>query len=326
MANYIKKYWFVSLVVVFLLGIIGYFIYDTNKDILPGKTVNGNKVVYSVNDIDKTADELYEDLYDKAGISIVFSKIQTAAVDQAIETTDEMKEVAKINAANVITNFQNQYGPEYETQLLNALKQLGYESINQLEDYLIQLQKVNQVFSEYVENNPDTTTTPYMEETKPRLVSHILVTMADSANPTEEELNKMKQIEEELEKGTDFKTVAFEYSDDTASATVNGSLGVVNKDTNFVPEFLEAMLLLEENEVSGWVTTAYGKHLIKVDSTSLETLKNEPGFLEGLFGYNPSIQSLAIWDKIEEVGVDFKGNDQLRTELIEYLGIQDLVK
>ena len=87
MANYIKKYWFVSLVVVFLLGIIGYFIYDTNKDILPGKTVNGNKVVYSVNDIDKTADELYEDLYDKAGISIVFSKIQTAAVDQAIETT-----------------------------------------------------------------------------------------------------------------------------------------------------------------------------------------------------------------------------------------------
>ncbi len=86
------------------------------------------------------------------------------------------------------------------------------------------------------------------------------------------------------------------------------------------------MLLLEENEVSGWVTTTYGKHLIKVDSTSLETLKNEPGFLEGLFGYNPSIQSLAIWDKIEEVGVDFKGNDQLRTELIEYLGIQDLVK
>lgn len=326
MTNFIKKYWFVSLVILFLVGVIGYFIYDTNKDVLPGKTVNGNKVVYSINDIDKTADELYTDLYDRAGVSAIFTKIQAAAVEQSVETTEEMKETAKLNAANVITNFQNQYGAEYETQLLAALKQLGYERVDQLEDYLIQLQKLNTVLTEYIDNNPDTTTTPYINEMKPRMVSHILVQMVDPANPTEEELAKVKQIEDELAKGTDFGTVASQFSDDTGSAATNGSLGLSTKDTQFVPEFLEAMLLLNEGETSEWVTTQYGKHLIKVDSNSLETLKTDPGFLDALFAYDPQIQSLAIWNKIEEVGIDFKDNQELKTEIIKYLGIEDQVK
>ena len=54
MTNLIKKYWFVSLVVIFLFVIIIYFVYDTNKDTLSGKKVDGNDVVYTINKIDKT--------------------------------------------------------------------------------------------------------------------------------------------------------------------------------------------------------------------------------------------------------------------------------
>ena len=321
MTNFLKKYWFVSLVVLFLCSIIVFFIYDTNKGKLPGKTVDGNSVVYSINKIDKTADEFYNDLYDKSGVATIYAKIEKAVANQGIETTEEMKTTAKTNAANIIANFQQQYGQNYETQLLAAIKQVGYSQVSDLETYLIQIQKINKIFEQYVEANPDTTIKPYMEEAKPMLVSHILVKMADPANPSEEEAKKVKEVEDELAKGTAFSEVATKYSDDTGSAAKGGSLGVVTKDAQFVPEFLEAMLQLNEGEVSSWVTTEFGKHLIKIDASTLETLKTDETFYCGLYSFDPTIQGTAIWKKAEELGIDFKGNDELKAKIIEYLNI-----
>ncbi|NLC96468.1 MAG: peptidylprolyl isomerase [Erysipelotrichaceae bacterium] len=322
MTNLIKKYWFVSLVVIFLFVIIIYFVYDTNKDTLSGKKVDGNDVVYTINKIDKTADELYTDLYDKYGIATIYNKLEQAVANQAIETTEEMETIAKENSQTIISNFESQYGDTYEEQLLSALKQVGYSKVDDLETYLIQIQKITLLFENYLNDNPELVQT-YIDEKSPRIVSHILISMEDPNNPTQEELDIVKKVEEELEAGEDFGVVAYNYSDDTASAQLNGSLGYATKDTQFVPEFLEAMLLLEENEVSDWVKTNYGYHLIKVDSTSLKELELVDDFYTDIYSYYPNMQSEAIWEKANELGIDFKGNKELEIKLKKYLGISE---
>ena len=62
MLKFIKENWFVALVAAFFLIISVYFAYDQNKGKLPGKTVGGKQVVFSVDDKNFTADDYYDDL------------------------------------------------------------------------------------------------------------------------------------------------------------------------------------------------------------------------------------------------------------------------
>ena len=45
MIDKLKENWFVVLVAVLLFGACGYFVYDMNKDKLPGKKADGKDVV-----------------------------------------------------------------------------------------------------------------------------------------------------------------------------------------------------------------------------------------------------------------------------------------
>ena len=67
MLNFLKKNWFVGLIVLVFTGFSIFYIYDTNKGKLKGKTVNGEDVVYSINDEDVTISQFYDDLYKKNG-------------------------------------------------------------------------------------------------------------------------------------------------------------------------------------------------------------------------------------------------------------------
>lgn len=323
MTNIIKKYWFVFLLALCFIGVTVFYTYDTNKDKLPGKKVNGKDVVYSINNIDITADELYDELYSDYGIGILYSQLEKEIANQSIETTEEMKTNAKLSAQSIITNFQQTYGATYEEQLLTALRQAGYSNVEDLETYLIQSEKIRLIYEEYIEKNADVTSLKYIEELKPRVVSHILVTMKDVNNPSAEELAKVKEIEDALSSGKDFKEVATEFSDDSSAAD-GGNLGYVDANTSFVPEFLEAMLTLNEGEVtSEWVHSQYGYHLIKADATTLETLKLLPEFITGLNSYDPTIQPKAIWEKAQELQINFGENTELEKQLKDYLGISE---
>ncbi|MCI6272791.1 MAG: peptidylprolyl isomerase [Erysipelotrichaceae bacterium] len=323
MTDFLKKYWFVFLLAIIFLGVTVFYGYETSKNIVAGKKVNGQDIVYSLDQTNVSADELYEKLYDKYGMNILFAKIQKTVADKSIETTEEMKTNANLNAQNIISNFQQTYGATYETQILNALRQVGYTKIEDLPEFLIQSQKVNQIYQDYINSNSDEVNAvinKYVEENKPRLVSHILVKIADSTKPTAEELAKMEEVKKALDSGTSFEEVAKQYSEDT-SASNGGSLGYVTSSTSFVPEFLEATLALNEGEMSDWVQTTYGYHLIKVDSTNLETLKTYKEFISDLNKYDGTLQPKAIWQKAEELGIDFGENQELESQLKEYLGL-----
>ena len=322
MIGILKKFWFVVLIGVLFLSAIVYFVYDDNKDKVGGKTENGQDVVYSINDDNITADEFYDEMFKATGISGIYQFLSKTVTDASVETTDEMIEGAKLNAESVIEQFKSQYGIDYEAALTQSLQGLGYDSIDDLQEYFVNLAKSQMFITDYINANVDTIYPAYEEASKPRTLSHILVTMVDSKNPTEEELAKVTAVEEALASGTEFGAVAYEFSDDTASAVENGSLGLTDANTEFVPEFLAASLLLAEGEVSEWVKTEFGYHMIKCDAVGYEKLSTDykDQLLQGMLTFNPFIEPQAIWAKSQELGVTF-ANEQIESDLKEFMQV-----
>lgn len=85
-------------------------------------------------------------------------------------------------------------------------------------------------------------------------IYHILV---DTEEQAAEVMSKVKQ-------GEDFAALAQQYSQDSGSKDNGGDVGVVNEETNFVPEFKEAALTLQPGQVYAEpVKSDYGYHIIK---------------------------------------------------------------
>ena len=98
MGKFLKENWFVALVAVFFIAISVYFAYDQNKDKLPGKSVSGKDVVFSVAGENFTADDLYEELAKTNFDGEIYMSFYTTLLDQAVPTTDEMKTENKNSA------------------------------------------------------------------------------------------------------------------------------------------------------------------------------------------------------------------------------------
>ncbi len=316
MKDLLKKYWFIALSGVVLVGGIVYFAVDQFTGVMPSKQVEGKDIVFSVASTDYSADQLYDAMYEELGPAGMMQFIQRVVADSKIETTDAIIEEAKINVDTVVAQFQASYGADYESVLLQAVQQVGYESIDDLEQYFIDLLKYEEYANAIVAEEYEAT----KDELQPRILSHILVLMEDPANPTEEELAKVAEIEAQLDAGTSFAEVAFNHSEDS-SAQSYGSLGYVDVNTQFVPEFLEAGLALEEGQVTDeWVVTDYGYHLIKNDASTYETLKEEQSFIDGFTAANPTLLLNQVWADAQDLGLTFT-NPESQQELMDYLGI-----
>ena len=325
MLEFIKKQWFLSLIAVLLLGTIGFYVYDQNKDNLPSKSVGGKDVVFSVAGTDVTTDEVYDRLYQQTGLDVVYMLFERAVAHAALETTDVMVTKAEVDIEGVKANFSEYYGAEeYEAYLIDALKTMGYSSLDDLEHYFIYTYKLQELLNAYVDENLDTLFADFSVANQPRVVSHVLIMMDDPANPTAEETERFNAAKAAYEAGTTFEDMVSNYSEDTSNNMNKGLLGYVDVNTQFVEPFLStALSLTEVGQVSEWTQTEYGYHLIRLDATDVETLKEYQEFYTAILSSDPSIQPTIIWNKAKDLGVDFKDNESLREEIIAYLGIEE---
>jgi foldase protein PrsA len=321
MGNFLKKNWFVLLVALIFAGISIFYIYDTNKGKLKGKNVNGEDVVYEINGEDVTASMFYDDLYKTGGKDAVLTLFQRAVADAGIETTNEIKDTAAAQAKQVIANFQNSYGSDYQTYLDSALAETGYTD---LEEYLITVQKLDMVSAEYAK--------AHFDDLRIRQISYILVKFTDSDNvtaePTEDEAARMKAVDDALASGT-FADAAIAHSEDDSTASTGGVLGVIDKNaSNLDAAFLEAALALKEGETSDWVRSEnFGYFRIMCTAATAETLEanntDVDPYLQLVQSYDTSLENNAIWAKAQELGVDFKNNADLEKEIKDALGITE---
>jgi parvulin-like peptidyl-prolyl isomerase len=91
----------------------------------------------------------------------------------------------------------------------------------------------------------------------------------DAEKQDAEALVKVKQAQADLtaKKFKTFAEAVKQYSDDPSKVQNNGELGWIAKDTQFVPEFLEAAFKLKNvGDVTEPVKTQFGYHLIRLDA------------------------------------------------------------
>jgi parvulin-like peptidyl-prolyl isomerase len=102
-------------------------------------------------------------------------------------------------------------------------------------------------------------------------LAHILVAtneqVKESPLPVEAAKERADEAYEKVVAGTEFSTIAKEYSDDPANKDNGGSLGrqtLFNFKQQFDPLFMDAAVELKTGEVSSPVKTQFGYHIIKM--------------------------------------------------------------
>lgn len=114
-------------------------------------------------------------------------------------------------------------------------------------------------------------------------VSHILVGVSDpttgqETRKKEDALKRAKEVQDKLKNGGDFVALAKEYSDDPGSKDNGGKYENV-EISQWVPEFKKAAAELPLNQISDPVETAYGYHVMKVESRKTKTFDEVKGDL-----------------------------------------------
>jgi len=324
----LKKFWFVALLAILAVGFIGYFAWQEKQNEpvqIATKQVDGNYLIYSGDqEISLTADELYETLVDDYAVSTVYSALERYTIDALYETTGEMNDVASQYSQYLLMSYDSE-------TLDKELKAMGFGGVDDLSNYYIYIQKRSLFIQDYLKEHQEDAKA-YIEANNSKVISHILVSVEDVgsttkdddttilvANATEEEQAKLDNVLSLLET-TDFTEVAYEYSDDTGSASNYGSLGYYDTSVaaNYVSEFSAVANTLKEGEVSEATLSEYGWHIIKCDASTFETLVENDYFLSQAESIYANEIVLAVFDKANELGIEIK-DENIKTMIQEIL-------
>ena len=325
----IKKYWFVGLLsLIFVAFIIVYSVETINEkkaseiNVQAKTDENGESVLYSINGEDYTIRDLYNELSATNLSSTVFYEYQRLVMKDGVKSNDNMEALATANVANMKKN--------YDADLLDAqIRYYGFDGIKELHDFFIMQLKTRELAKQNILAHEEDILVPWYENNHPRLVSHILVKVADitktenedgtytlTANPTEEETAKLNEVLEALKTRT-FEEVAATYSEDS-SASKGGSLGIVTDTSveSFVKEFKDA-IPSGDNEMSEVVLSEYGYHIILTKASSLEALKEFDDLYQAIYNEDSKLYYQPIFDKGAELGYEIAADvkDQIMSEL-----------
>lgn len=296
-----------------------------------------NNTVVKTDEGKITADQLYESLRDKYGISVLVDMIDHQLFDEKYETDETEEET--INAQ--IEQMKSQYNNDEEAFQAAIKQYLGVEDEDELRDMLSLEYKRNLAIEDYVKNSvtDDEIQKYYDDEVIGDIkVRHILIKPDTNDDMSTEEKQKAedkakKEAEDlikQLDDGADFEELAKEYSDDTGSASDGGLIDYFNKDDNMDEAFLNASIDLEEGKYTEEpVQSSFGYHIIlkldqkkkpklnKVKNDIIETLAEEKLNEDAELRYN------ALIEIREEAGIKFnddslkKDYDELMQQLID---------
>jgi len=230
-------------------------------------TVNGQDIYQS--DIDQKYDQL-PDMYKTF---ITKEEILNQTIDEVlliqeaenigIEVTDEEVESA-LDYAIMASQMNQEQFEQYLDENGFTEKQVKEQIRNKLVIEKLVSQTVdfnisNEDIEAYYNNNLE-----QFKTLEQRNISHILICYKGAASCED---NRTKEgaefIAQELRKSKeDFNELARKYSDGPSSVN-GGNLGLIDENTQFVPEFLEAALKLKQGQISEVVETDYGFHIIK---------------------------------------------------------------
>ena len=332
MIETLKKQWFVVLIAIIFIGFTVFIIIDTNKDKLPGRSVDGKDVVAGIDGADITADQLYDQMYSLGGgETLTFLRFQASVIDQAIDTTDEIKQMADQYKEYLTQQAQQQAqnaGLTADEFITATIAKNGFHA-DEIDYYCRVAAKQAKLDENYIKAHEEELFVPMCKENNGRVVSHILVRMQDAKNPTKEEMEIVKNIEKDLET-MPFEEVAKKYAaSGDGSASQGGYLGYMDKNTQYVDSFKSTALKMKKGEVSTWVKESNesynGWHLIRVEETDpkaiLKDKKAEKSISDAIHQANPQLQSTILKEEVKKADIKY-ANDDVKKDIEKFLDIK----
>ena len=195
--------------------------------------VGGNLVTFKDKDLTITANDLYDNLKEKYGTSVLIDMIDTKILDKEFPDSSEIDEYVNIQ----IESIKNYY--KTEAEFLEYINQYGYKNVDELKEYFKLNYKRNLAVKDYLKSliSEDDIKKYYDEKITGDITgSHILIEVTNTENETDEEkrtakeeaLARANEAIEKLKNGTSFSDVAKEYSTDSATKDNGGSMGTFN--------------------------------------------------------------------------------------------------
>lgn len=276
------------------------------------KLENGQEVVASIDGFNLTAEDLYEELKETNGVSIIVNKIDEYIANKEITDSTDADDYAKKYIEALRAQYE-MYGMDFD----DTLTSYGYEN----EDALIQeisiSYKKDEVLKNYLADKlTDEEINEYYnsEIFGEMTVRHILITPETTDDMTDDEktaaedaaLNKAKDLIKQLDEGADFATLAQENSADTGTASEGGLFANFTKQ-GVDEAFFDASYALSNNEYTKEpIKSQYGYHIIlkisQNDKPSLDTVIDD-------------IKETLVTDKLDaDENLSITAWDEIRTK------------
>ena len=233
------------------------------------KLDNGENAIVTFKEGALTSQDLYSLLKERYGKDVITDLIDSYLLNKKYETTSQEKEYvnqgvktlensAKSSNVDLETYIKAYYGLTNEDDLRDYLS-LNYKRSLWVQEYAknqVSEKQVNDYYTNYVYGDIE--------------ASQILITVDANSSASDEEktkaeetaLNTAKDIIKKLNNGSDFATLAKEYSKDQTSASNGGSLGKVNTG-DIAGEALEALRELKDGSYTkSPVKSSDGYHIL----------------------------------------------------------------
>lgn len=329
MAEILKKNWFVVLIAVLLCGFAIYYVWDTTKDFVKGKSVDGKDVIASIDNYDLTADDLYGEI-ERFSVSQLYYRFRNAVIEQTVtEETDEMKENADKLKENLEAQAQSSSSYSADELISNMLESVGLES-DELDRFCMLAQKESVMQRNYLEKNYDT----LMKDVKnAHIISLIEISVSDADALSDDESETKEKIDAALKKGTAFADVAADYTQSTQTDE-NGLYGYVDSETEasstLTDDMLKAALALKEGETSSWIKVSGDSGdklvLIYADVVGKDNIKASKdsdvwsSLVSALISRNSTLSSEILFNAADQLEITFT-DDTMLSRLRTYAGL-----
>ena len=314
---------------ILLCGFAIYYVWDTTKDFVKGKSVDGKDVIASIDNYDLTADDLYGEI-ERFSVSQLYYRFRNAVIEQTVtEETDEMKENADKLKENLEAQAQSSSSYSADELISNMLESVGLES-DELDRFCMLAQKESVMQRDYVEKNYDT----LMKDVKNvHIISLIEISVSDADALSDDESETKEKIDAALKKGTAFADVAADYTQSTQTDE-NGLYGYVDSETEasstLTDDMLKAALALKEGETSSWIKVSGDSGdklvLIYADVVGKDNIKASKdsdvwsSLVSALISRNSTLSSEILFDAADQLEITFT-DDTMLSRLRTYAGL-----
>ncbi len=161
-----------------------------------------------------------------------------------------------------IERFQNYYGKNVSQVKKMMRKDMKAQALaRQMQSTILTKVKITpKEVIDYYESLPKDSLPYFNSEVE---IGELVMFPKVSREEREKAIALVVQVQNKLEEGENFNTLAKKYSDDPGSARVGGDLGWQMRGT-FVPEFEAAAFNLDDGEISSIVESDFGFHIIRM--------------------------------------------------------------